>query len=51
MNTIDEKIANEIWPQYARLGTAIPHQAKVEQAKQYLGDKYLLAQPINRRRG
>jgi hypothetical protein len=50
MRSIDEKIANEIWPQYARLGTDIPYADKVEQAKQYLGNDYLLAHPINRKR-
>lgn len=51
MNSIDEKIANEIWPQYARLGTTIPYADRVEKAKQHLGERYLCATPINKRRG
>lgn len=48
MNSIDERIANQIWPQYARLGTQIPYAEKVEKAKAYLGDRHILATPQKR---
>lgn len=49
MNNLDEKISDMIWPQYAR-PISHPKPAALESAKAYLGDKYLLARPINRKR-
>lgn len=53
MNDLDEKISNQIWPQYARPRPAHeshPKPEALERAKAYLGDKYLLANPVNRKR-
>jgi hypothetical protein len=49
MNSIDEKISDMIWPQYAR-PLSHPKPEALERAKAYLGDKYLLARPINQKR-
>lgn len=48
MNSIDERIANQIWPQYARPTTPIPYADKVQKAVAYLGDRHLLARPQKR---
>lgn len=49
MNSLDEKISDQIWPQHAR-PLFHPKPAALESAKAYLGPKYLLAHPINRKR-
>lgn len=49
MNNIDEKISQQIWPQYAR-PLSHPKPEALAKAKAYLGDRYLLAHPINRKR-
>ena len=53
MNSLDEKISDMIWPQYARPRPATdghPKPQELQRSKQWLGDKYLLAYPVNRRR-
>lgn len=49
MNDRDRRIATRIWPQHMREITPgpVPYSDKVQQAKQHLGDRYLLARPLN----
>lgn len=45
MNSNDQKIAAQIWPQY----TSESMERQRQMALQYLGNRYLLAEPINAR--
>jgi len=53
MNEQELRIAARIWPQHMK-GVAenleeYPYQRRVQQAKTWLGDRYLLAKPVSRR--
>ena len=53
MNTLDRQIAEKIWPQHMLREQAVAadrHNVERQQALSWLGDRYLLAKPVNRRK-
>ena len=45
MSEDDKRIANQIWPQLMRPATM---EQKLERAKEWLGNDYVLRQPVNK---